>query len=61
MISWKWCKIEMLLLQATDSESYTIYLTVMTFIVLDCRFLIASLFLCDFSSYIHLALPFVLP
>jgi len=33
----------------------------MTLSVLEGRFPIASFFVCDFSNFIHLELPFVLP
>jgi len=37
------------------------YLITITFSVLEGRFPIASLFMCDFSYLIHLALSFLLP
>jgi len=50
----------MLLLPATDGNWYTTYLIAMTLSVLEGRFPIVSLFMYDFSYFIHLALPFVL-
>ena len=57
IISWKWCTIEMWLLQVTNSEQYTTDLiaeTAMTLSVLEAHFPTASLFRCDFSYQWHI-------